>query len=298
MVRPMRRRDWLRIAGGSALLAVACGRSGGTDVADETETAAVGDDAAEVQADVQASDAAETGGGIPASWAAGGTAAMTAKASYPDPFVALGPGCALLCATTDGPCTTPTSPLRVDVSEGQPGLPVRLLLRLQDVDCAPVAGAEVWIWHTDVRGVYSGPTPDPPRCYGADPAAPEAMYFRGRQETDADGRVAFDTCFPGFYPSRAVHIHVQIRLADAATHTGQVFFDDALISEIFGSHPDYAPFGLPKTRIPTDGVLAGEPDLAPLLLQHQRMSDGAMLAWKTLTVRSSLLAQDPRICGA
>lgn len=280
--KPMSRRALLRAASATALLAACGGTKAGT-------TGAPADADPDTNPDASP----------PAGWASGGTAAMTAKPSYPDPFAGGGVGgCALVCATTDGPCTTEQSALRVDVSEAKPGLPVRLLLRLWDDGCAPLAGAEVWIWHTDNRGVYSGQTPDPPRCYGADPAAPEATYFRGRQLTDDAGRVAFDTCFPGFYPSRAVHIHVQVRLADATVHTAQVFFDDPLVTEIFAAHPDYSPFGQPKTKLDNDGVLAGETDRGPMLLQTQKMSDGAMLASKTLTVRSSLLAAEPRICGA
>src|SRR5262245_37600249 len=49
--------------------------------------------------------AAGTGGttGSSTAWASGGTAAMTAKSAYPDPFTAALGSCALLATTTEGP---------------------------------------------------------------------------------------------------------------------------------------------------------------------------------------------------
>src|SRR5687768_9241890 len=88
----------------------------------------------------------DTCGAAPGAWASGGTAAMTARDCYPDPFAAAVATCPLVvCATTPGPCTAPTTE-RGDVSEGYPGLPVRLALKLVTADtCAPIAGAVVEI---------------------------------------------------------------------------------------------------------------------------------------------------------
>ena len=49
-------------------------------------------------------------------WAAGGTAAMTARATYPDPFTAAVTSCPLvLCQTTAGPCTAPTTSFGLNI---------------------------------------------------------------------------------------------------------------------------------------------------------------------------------------
>src|SRR5689334_15216747 len=53
-------------------------------------------------------------------WATGGTAAMTAKDCYPDPFAGI-TDCAIVCSTTAGPCTAPTTDRR-DLSDAMPGL--------------------------------------------------------------------------------------------------------------------------------------------------------------------------------
>ncbi|HEY4058441.1 MAG TPA: hypothetical protein VGM39_17635, partial [Kofleriaceae bacterium] len=74
-------------------------------------------------------DAPMSDAAISAGWATGGTAAMTDKASYPDPFTTASSSCVLVETTTEGPCTTPTYATRQDVSEAWNGLPVRLALK-------------------------------------------------------------------------------------------------------------------------------------------------------------------------
>ncbi|MCA9685343.1 MAG: protocatechuate 3,4-dioxygenase [Myxococcales bacterium] len=221
------------------------------------------------------------------SWATGGTAAMTAKDCYPDPFAAGVAACALLCQTTAGPCTADTIE-RQDVSEGWPGLPVRLALKFVYAEnCEPVEGAMVEIWHTQRTGVYSGVTPSGAFCYGNDPDAENHLYFRGSQTTDAAGRIDFDTCYPGWYSGRAIHIHFRVYLQGNLYLTSQLFFTEELTQDICSSHPDYLEFGQPDTVNSTDNVVGGEDDLTPYILDVARMADGAMLASKVVAIRSS-----------
>lgn len=223
-----------------------------------------------------------------AGWAAGGTIAMTKKACYPDPFAAGVATCPrLVCATTAGPCTA-SAPAREDVSEGRTGLPVRLALKLVTADtCAPLAGAVVEIWHAQTSGVYSGITPSPGFCSGGDADAPKHSYFRGTQTTGADGRVNFDTCFPGWYPGRAIHIHFRVAVGAKDFIASQLFFPQSLIDEIFASHVDYLARGVPNTRNANDGVIGGSANFDAYVLDCARMSDGAMLASKLIAIRGS-----------
>jgi protocatechuate 3,4-dioxygenase beta subunit len=220
-------------------------------------------------------------------WATGGTASMIDKATYPDPFAQAPTSCVLLCETTAGPCTTTNTPTREDVSEGVSGLPVRLALKFVNEACAPVAGASVEIWHTHRKGVYSGQTPALDFCSNGDPEAPLNMSFRGVQVTDATGRVNFDTCFPGWYPGRAIHIHFRVTIKDQTFATSQLFFDELLTSEIFATHPEYEEFGQPDTTQETDGVLAGANDLSDYTLDVAQMTDRVMLASKVITLRAN-----------
>lgn len=210
---------------------------------------------------------------------------MTNRDCYPDPFAAAVTACPLVvCATTAGPCTA-LAPARNDVSEGRPGLPVRLALKLIEADtCTPIANASVEIWHTQTSGVYSGQTPSPGFCSGGDADAPNHSYFRGTQTTDASGRVAFDTCFPGWYPGRAIHIHFSVVVAGTSYLVSQLFFAQSVVDEIFATHPDYTPRGRPDTSNAGDGVIGGAAHFDAYLLDVARMSDGAMLASKVIAV--------------
>lgn len=256
-----------------------------------------GESGTDTDGDSMATDSSETTGdtcGDASEWASGGTAAMTAKDCYPDPFAGGVTTCALLCSTTAGPCTSDTIE-RQDVSEGWTGLPVRLALKFVDADtCEPVEGALVEIWHTQHAGVYSGVTPAGAFCYGDDPDAENHLYFRGSQTTDAEGRIDFDTCYPGWYPGRAIHIHFSVYLGGDIYLTSQLFFTEELSEEVFSTHPEYSEFGQPDTANSTDSVIGGEEDLTPYLLDTQRMTDGAMLAWKVVAIRSSL---DQPLCS-
>lgn len=213
-------------------------------------------------------------------WASGGTKAMTMAALYPDPFAIAAPACSLGAASTEGPCTEQADRVRRDVSEGYGGLPMRLALRIVDAACAPVADAKVKIWHTEVRGAYSGDTPST-LCI-ADPRDAQRHFFRGVQLSDADGRVGFDSCFPGWYRGRAIHIHYTVSHG-ARSFTSQLYFDQALVDEVFTVHPEYAPFGLPDTSNDRDGVVAGG-DLAQLTMATSKMPDGALLASKQIVL--------------
>jgi protocatechuate 3,4-dioxygenase beta subunit len=231
------------------------------------------------------------GGDLPqplAEWATGGTASMIDQANYPDPFAVAPASCLLLCETTAGPCTTTNTPIRQDISEGVSGLPVRLALRFVNEACEPLVGATVEIWHTHRKGVYSGQTPALDFCSGGDPEAPLNMSFRGVQVTDVNGRVNFDTCYPGWYPGRAIHIHFQVTSNNQTFAISQLFFNELLTSEIFATHPEYEEFGQPDTTQDTDGVLNGANDISDYTLDVAQMTDKAMLASKVITLRTSI----------
>jgi len=204
---------------------------------------------------------------------------MTGAASYPNPFATPTTACVLAVAATEGPCTEAADQVRKDVSEGFTGLPVRLALRVVDASCNPLADAKVKIWHTQITGSYSGNTPNNGMCL-KDAADSSKHYFRGVQTSDADGRVDFDTCFPGWYRGRTVHIHFTVT-ANGKSFTSQLVFDDTLVAEIFADHPEYSGFGQPDTTNTNDNVVS-RGDIATYTLTTARMSDGAMLASKEL----------------
>ncbi len=187
-----------------------------------------------------------------------------------------------MTAVTEGPCTEAADQVRKDISEGLAGLPMRLALRIVDADCKPIAGAKVKIWHTQRSGSYSGNTPNNGMCL-KDASDASKHYFRGAQTTDDDGRVDFDSCFPGWYRGRTIHIHFTVSV-NGKSFTSQLVFDQTLVSEIFSSHDEYEGYGLPDTTNASDNVV-GNGDIASFTLVTSRMNDGAMLAAKEIQVK-------------
>jgi protocatechuate 3,4-dioxygenase beta subunit len=200
---------------------------------------------------------------------------------YDDPFPLATAGCVLAVAATEGPCTESADQVRVDISEGYTGLPMRLALQVVDSSCKPISGAKVKVWHTQISGSYSGNTPNSSMCL-KDQSDSSKHYFRGVQTSDAEGRVDFDSCFPGWYRGRCVHIHFTVT-SGGRSFTSQIVFEQSLVAEIFGSHPEYKGYGQPDTANATDNVV-GNANLQTYVVAASRLPDGSLLAAKQLIV--------------
>jgi protocatechuate 3,4-dioxygenase beta subunit len=124
-----------------------------------------------------------------------------------------------------------------DASGVADGIPTTLALTLLDVagGGGPLAGATVYLWHCDMAGRYS--------LY--DDAVAGENYLRGVQESDADGKLAFETIFPAAYSGRWPHIHFEVyESVDAATagsaklRTSQIALPAAVCKQVFAT-PGY-----------------------------------------------------------
>jgi protocatechuate 3,4-dioxygenase beta subunit len=154
--------------------------------------------------------------------------------------------CVLAPEQTDGPYYISGEKLRRDITEGRPGTP--LLLRLKVVDartCKPIKGAAVDIWHCDALGVYSG--------FGS--GSGNRTFMRGVQRTDKNGLARFRSVYPGWYRGRTVHIHVKVHVAGNVVHTGQLYFPDSVTDAVFRRKP-YSRRGRRSTRNANDFVFA------------------------------------------
>ena len=217
-------------------------------------------------------------------WASGGTGAMTGD--YPDPF-ALDDGgamCVLYPAQTIGPCYAETPAMRLDISDGQPGLPMRLSFQIVDANCQPVSGAEVDIWHTSYNGYYSAYALGTICNLSGPAAAAGEMFCRGVQVSDAAGRVDFNTIYPGWYLGRTTHVHIAVRPRSGRELIGQLYFADGLNDELNSQGP-YATRGRSPISNQEDFVVA--PDLLlfdRMTLQTARRNDGALHAWKRVSL--------------
>jgi protocatechuate 3,4-dioxygenase beta subunit len=209
----------------------------------------------------------------------GGTARI--PASLPEPLFRSVPNCTVTCAQTRGPCFA-QAPARTDISEGKPGLPTRLSLRLVDAEtCNPVEGAVIDVWHCSADGVYSGEAAN--MCNAGDDSAKSALFCRGAQVTDARGRADFITVYPGWYPGRTVHVHLRVLVGDREALVSQLIFDDALSDLVFDGHPDYAREGGRRVRNAQDGIARSQ-DLAALTFDVEKLEGGVLQASFTLGI--------------
>lgn len=234
-------------------------------------------------ADLRGANPADAGAdaGLHAGFATTGTAAL--GVGYPDPFAeGLGAVCALYPAATMGPCHA-LAVDRQDLSEGLLGLPVRMTLLVVDAKCQPVPGASVEIWHAGPGGLYSG-ADAAPLCTSGDATALAGRWLRGLRTTNEQGRVVFDTLYPGWYPGRTVHVHVTVRIGGTEFLTSQLFFDDALNEEIIATQPLYKSRGPKDTSNSQDKVLV-ESGLRDFLFGARKMGDGTLQAWKALAIQ-------------
>jgi protocatechuate 3,4-dioxygenase beta subunit len=159
--------------------------------------------------------------------------------------------CVLTPAQTEGPFFFDTGLMRSDLRDDKAGVTLSLALRVVDgAGCSPVPGAVVEVWHADADGVYSAF--DTAQGNSADAAG--QTFLRGHQTTDGDGRVAFQTIYPGWYPGRAPHIHLKVLLPGSTELlTTQLYFPEAVTDAVYARAP-YAARGPRSTTNAMDGV--------------------------------------------
>jgi protocatechuate 3,4-dioxygenase beta subunit len=198
-----------------------------------------------------------------ASPSAAASTAAAATASTAGGVVAV-PSCIVRPAVTEGPYFVDEKLNRSDIRSdpatgaGKPGTGLTLTFNVATVgaSCTALANAQVDVWHCDALGVYSDASDRSFNTVGQ-------KFLRGYQLTDAGGKAAFTTIYPGWYQGRAVHIHFKIRTAAAngavADFTSQLFFDDALNSQVFATAP-YSQKGSGWLKNAQDGIYSGGGD--------------------------------------
>lgn len=153
------------------------------------------------------------------------------------------------------------------------GLPLTVRLRVVEAaDGAPREGAAVYLWQCDRNGDYS--------LYS--PAAADQNYLRGLQVTDADGRLEFLSVFPGCYPGRWPHLHVEVyrslreaTAAGRALRTTQLALPQQTCEQAYASD-GYAPSIRALAEVSLDRDVAFADGHARQLL---RMSGGNEQGW-------------------
>jgi protocatechuate 3,4-dioxygenase beta subunit len=162
-------------------------------------------------------------------WRAGKAQSGPAGSAKPN-----GKVCSLTPEAFEGPFYFDPKLVRAAIAEGKAGAPLALTLKVVDAEtCAALDKARVDIWHCDGLGVYSG------YARQETGSAEGETFLRGTQFTDGDGRVAFDTIYPGWYPGRTPHIHFKVILDDKDLVTGQLYFPDTVSEQVYATHSPY-----------------------------------------------------------
>ena len=136
------------------------------------------------------------------------------------------------------------------------GVPATVEMTLLDVagGGSPLAGAAIYLWHCDSSGRYS--------LY--DQEVSGENYLRGVQESDANGKVTFETIFPAAYDGRWPHIHFEVyESLDAATsagaklHTSQIALPQDACEAVYATDGyEQSATNLAQTSLDTDMVFS------------------------------------------
>ena len=152
-----------------------------------------------------------------------------------------------------------------------PGDPIFVNAWVRDTEGAPVAGAEVDVWHSSNKGFYENQDP-----LQAD------MNLRGKFTTDADGKISFRSIKPAGYPipvdgpvgdllraqgrhnMRPAHIHFLIYKPGFKTQFSQVYSSDdpfldtdvqfAVTRRLIGNYVRHDGEPAPAPTCPADGI--------------------------------------------
>ena len=138
--------------------------------------------------------------------------------------------CLLTPEQEQGPYYVDGPLVRRDIRDKKPGIPMILAVSVVDTKCSPLANAAVDVWHADAAGAYSK----------------DAGALRGVQLTNKAGRASFQSVFPGWYPNRAIHVHVKVRVGGKArklyggghtSHTGNIFVAESVSKQVEQLYP-------------------------------------------------------------
>ncbi|MFI5871457.1 intradiol ring-cleavage dioxygenase [Streptomyces sp. NPDC051445] len=171
--------------------------------------------------------------------------------------------CTLTREMTEGPYYLDGQYVRPDITEGKPGIPLKLTLTVVDDDtCVPLSNALVEVWHADHLGEYSG-------FVGANGHSEpdDGTFLRGGVLTNASGVAIITTIYPGWYVGRCIHVHIKVHTNVTLTpdgsftggqelHTGQLYFSETITTAVSRLSP-YSANRVTRTTLARDSVYDG-----------------------------------------
>lgn len=147
------------------------------------------------------------------------------------------------------PIKSPADWVRENIIGDRAGIPLMMTFSIQNTNnnCAPLEGALVDVWHCDAKGNYSEYSGQIEGNFTNE------HFLRGRQTTDANGNASFLSIYPGWYPGRTPHIHIEIKSsAGSSLLVSQVSFPDNTSNTVY-AESDYN--GDADTNNTNDGIV-------------------------------------------
>lgn len=215
--------------------------------------------------------------------------------------------CILQPEVTQGPYYVDGELIRKNIAEDQGGVPLYLDIQFLDTStCEPVPAVYVDVWHCNSTGVYSGVSATGNGNSDTVTSNLNATFLRGVQQTDVNGVVQFETVVPGHYTGRATHIHIMSHQMGNTTirnngtilgsngtahasHVGQLFFDQTLISALDAIEP-YASNTQEVTLNSDDSILSSEADSMDPFVEYILIGDtieDGILGWISIGIDST-----------
>ncbi len=159
--------------------------------------------------------------------------------------------CATSPSETAGPfpIMTPADLVRENIIGNRAGVPLLIQFTIQDTsnNCAPLQGVLVDIWQCDAKGNYSEYNGQLDGDFTSDD------FLRGRQTTDANGKAAFISIYPGWYPGRTPHLHIEVKNSSGSSLLiTQVSFPESVSNTVY-ANTEYR--GPADTDNSSDGIV-------------------------------------------
>lgn len=153
------------------------------------------------------------------------------------------------------PIKTPADLINSNIVGDRTGIPLLINLTIQNVNanCTALEGVYVDIWQCDAKGNYSE------YAGQLDGDFTGQNFLRGRQMTNASGNVSFISIYPGWYPGRAPHLHLEILTSGGASLlVTQIAFPEETSKVVYGAAEYNGEF---DTKNKKDGVFKGSLEL-------------------------------------
>lgn len=128
------------------------------------------------------------------------------------------------------PIKSPASMVKSNIIGDREGVPLIINIVVQNTtdNCSPVEGVKVDIWQCDAHGNYSEYSNQLDGDFTA------KHFLRGRQITDVNGMASFISIYPGWYPGRAPHLHLELKNnLDQSLLITQIAFPEDISSNVY-----------------------------------------------------------------